>query len=314
MQTIKIFFADFWKGFDIHNNFITRTLHDLGFEITIDTSPDFLFYSSSGKDFLKYNNCVKIYFTGENDVPDFNYCDYAISFHHISFGTRHLRYPLYLLYGNSYNQLNQKVFSTELTTRRFCNFVYSNSKLADPFREYFFSELSKYKKVDSGGRLLNNLGAPVKNKLEFIKEYKFTIAFENSSVNGYTTEKIVEPMFVNSVPIYWGNPTVNLDFNEESFVWIKDKRKIKDVIDYIIFLDTNDDAYLKLLSNPWLTDEQLSQDWDRKLSSFLNNICSKSPEEARQVSEYGFSKLYRKKPFFLVNALTDSLIKGFKGR
>ncbi len=59
-------------------------------------------------------------------------------------------------------------------------------------RNNFFLKISKYKKVDSGGLALNNIGYIVKNKLEFIKDYKFTIAFENSSYSGYTTEKITD--------------------------------------------------------------------------------------------------------------------------
>ena len=48
----------------------------------------------------------------------------------------------------------------------------------------------------------------VSNKMDFIKDYKFVISFENSSNPGYTTEKLIEPMLVNSIPIYWGNTEV----------------------------------------------------------------------------------------------------------
>ena len=70
----------------------------------------------------------------------------------------------------------------------------------------FFVKLSKYKQVDSGGRTLNNIGGPVEDKMEFIKDYRFVISFENAEYPGYTTEKIIQPMFVDSIPIYWGNP------------------------------------------------------------------------------------------------------------
>src|SRR5207249_8371440 len=45
-------------------------------------------------------------------------------------------------------------------------------------------------------------------KRAFISQYKFTIAFENSSYPGYHTEKILDPMMVDSLPIYWGNPCI----------------------------------------------------------------------------------------------------------
>jgi len=55
-------------------------------------------------------------------------------------------------------------------------------------------------------------------KINFIKNYKFTIAFENSTSPGYTTEKLWQPMLSGSVPVYWGNPEVDRMFNTRSFV------------------------------------------------------------------------------------------------
>ena len=78
--------------------------------------------------------------------------------------------------------------------------------------------MSSKEKVDSGGKFLNNVGGPVTDKLSFIKDYKFVISFENSSYPGYTTEKILEPMLVNSIPVYWGNPLVYNDFNYRTYI------------------------------------------------------------------------------------------------
>ena len=72
----------------------------------------------------------------------------------------------------------------------------------------FFNALSVVKHVDSGGRHLNKIGYSVDNKMEFIKDYKFVIAFENSSYPGYTTEKILEPLVAGCIPVYWGSPAV----------------------------------------------------------------------------------------------------------
>ena len=66
--------------------------------------------------------------------------------------------------------------------------------------------------------MLNNVGGPVADKLAFISEYKFVIAFENSSYPGYTTEKILDPFLVCSIPVYWGNPLIENDFNKMAFL------------------------------------------------------------------------------------------------
>lgn len=297
MKTIKIYFVDFWNGFNPNDNFFTKLL-SLDYNIVIDAvSPDYVFYSCSSFNIYKYPNAVKIYFTGENDVPDFNLADYAIGFHYIDFEDRYLRFPLYLLDHYAWNDLDSlstKLVSNDLVNRKFCNFVYSNKKNADPIRDKFFFELSKYKKVDSAGRLYNNVNGPVKDKCAFLKNYKFTIAFENSSVNGYTTEKVVEPMLVNSIPIYWGNKLIGKDFNKSSMFVIEDENDFSRIIDEIKFLDQNDDVYLSKLREKWFLREDEKGYWTNLLMSFLYNIFEQSPLEAKRCPCYGFVKIYIK--------------------
>lgn len=292
MKQIKIFFEDMWQSFDAENNFITKILRK-EYEVVIDENPDYLFFSVYGYNHLKYRNCIKIFYSAENIEPDFNLCDYAIAFQHLTAGDRYLRYPLYVESG--FEKIENKHFQAEeVLNRKFCNFVYSNNKWADPIRESFFKQLSKYKKVDSGGRYLNNIGAPVDDKIDFIKDYKFTIAFENSSLSGYTTEKIVEPMTVNSMPIYWGNPDIHLDFNKQSFINVSDYNSLDEAIEEIIRLDKDDNAYIEKLSNPWHNGE-IYADRQVKLLSFLKNIFEQEYSKAQRKTAYGFVNTYRRK-------------------
>lgn len=65
MKTVKIYFVDFWDGFDPNNNFFTRLL-SVKYDLVIDpVSPDYVFYSCFSFNIYKYPNAVKIYFTGE---------------------------------------------------------------------------------------------------------------------------------------------------------------------------------------------------------------------------------------------------------
>src|SRR5690606_34891130 len=98
----------------------------------------------------------------------------------------------------------------------FCNFIYSNSK-ANPARDRFFHQLNTYKEVTAPGTHLNNSNLFVGerfaadwmfSKLKFQSQCKFTIAFENTSSPGYTTEKILHAFISNTIPIYWGDPEV----------------------------------------------------------------------------------------------------------
>jgi hypothetical protein len=292
MKQIKIYFEDFWPGFDIENNFITKILHR-EYDVIIDNNPDYLFFSVFDYNHLKYRNCIKIFYSAENMEPDFNLCDYAIAFQHLNAGDRYIRYPLFI--DSRFEKIEEKQFDPEKAlNRKFCNFIYSNWKWSDPVREIFFKKLSKYRKVDSGGHYLNNIGGPVANKIEFIKDYKFTIAFENSSLSGYTTEKLVEPMIVNSMPVYWGNPDVHLDFNKESIIFVNDYATLDAAVEEVIRLDKDESAYLEKLSKPWYTGESYAKR-HLKLQSFLKNIFDQELSKAKRTTDYGFVRTYRRK-------------------
>lgn len=292
---MKIYFTDFWSGFNCENSFLFQRIKSIVPDVQLDSqAPEFVFCSAFGNNHFKYKNSIKIYFTGENDVPNFNLYDYGISFHDLNFGERHLRFPLYIMYNGFKSLSYPKQISRNLAKRKFCNFVYSNYKAVDPFRDYFFKELSKYKKVDSGGKHLNNIGGcGVPNKLEFIKDYKFTIAFENSSVPGYTTEKIMEPMVVNSIPIYWGNPYIGNDFNSESFILVNNITEIDKIINEIIYLDKNDDAYNELLNKPWLSTNNLTyEQWCERLDDFLLKVFQ---QKEFKRTKYGYTSIITQK-------------------
>ncbi len=284
MQTIRLWFTDFWPLFNQKDNFFIDFLSKKYSLILDSEKPDFLFYSNFGVDYKKYN-CTKIYFTGENVRPDFNECDYALSFDY-SDNPRNYRFPLYLIY-DDINKLTRKKpsfddFLKEKT--KFCNFIFSNPN--NPFRNEFFKKLSRYKKVDSAGRLYNNTKFYAKSKLDLIKDYKFTIAIENESFPGYTTEKIFEPMLVQSMPVYWGNPLVENDFNTESFVNIHDFESADDAIDYIIELDRDEQKYYEVYQKPYLNGNEIPDfankkrifdNFDKIFNDKIIPVSSKSP-------------------------------------
>jgi len=254
MRDIKIDFVDFWPNLDKTNNYFYNILSEF-YNVIIDTAnPDLIFYSCYGYDYLKYK-CKRIYFTGENKRPDFTACDFAFSF---DFNNRkdHYRLPLYLLYLDEAN-MNGKI--TEIKSKNELSEVWANKKklccmvISNPNaleRINFFHKLSTYIDVDSGGKVLNNVGGPVPNKKEFIQDYKFVISFENECHDGYTTEKIIEPMFVDSIPIYWGNKLVSKEFNTKRFLNYHDFETEEALIERLIEIDKNPMLALEILKQP----------------------------------------------------------------
>lgn len=252
---LKINFADFWPGFDKTNNFFYNLLAEK-YTIVIADKPDLLFYSVYGRAHSHYN-CTKILYTGEPQRPDFILCDFAFSYEY-PVTRKNYRLPLYALYGDVNQLVHRKtnLGAILMMKKKFCCFVVSNE--ACKARNDFFHALSKYKQVDSGGRLFNNVGGPVENKLDFIKDYKFVIAFESMFYRGYTSEKIFEPFIQNCVPIYWGDPLVANDFNTKSFINCHDYPSFEAVINHIIEVDNNDDLYLKYLAEPVFINNELN--------------------------------------------------------
>ncbi|MDX1945991.1 MAG: glycosyltransferase family 10 [Pirellulaceae bacterium] len=258
---LRIAMTDMWRrDFDPRRNFIWRYLgemYDLELASGPADKPHVLFFSCFGKQHRTYR-CRRIYYTGENVPPDWRHCDYALSFEHTDHPDHH-RLPNYAHSG--YGDLAKLVKGGEIDAAavlagktKFCNFVYSNAKCR--FRTQFFDRLSRYKRIDAGGKLRNNLGGQIpdksRGKLEFIAQYKFTIAFENCSHPGYTTEKLAQPMWAASLPIYWGNPLVHRDFNTRSFLNYFDHGSVEALIDRIIEVDRSDELYLDYVRQPWL--------------------------------------------------------------
>ncbi|RKV19544.1 fucosyltransferase, partial [Helicobacter pylori] len=258
------------------------------YKITLHRNPDkpadIVFGNplGSARKILSYQNAKRVFYTGENEVPNFNLFDYAIGFDELDFNNRYLRMPLY------YDRLHHKAESVNDTTapyklkdnslyalkkpshhfkenhpnlcavvndesdplkRGFASFVASNPNA--PKRNAFYDALNSIEPVTGGGAVKNTLGYNVKNKSEFLSQYKFNLCFENSQGYGYVTEKIIDAYFSHTIPIYWGSPSVAKDFNPKSFVNVHDFKNFDEAIDYVRYLHTHKNAYLDMLyENP----------------------------------------------------------------
>ncbi len=271
-KKLRIDFTGFWPNFKKNDNYFFHLLKS-EYELTIDQdNPDILFYSvdyANKKEHLKknYTNSKKIFYTGENIEPDFNNCDAAFSFMENS-NKLNYRLPLWALHINWFgvkhnNKRDQSYLIDKISlvnkkyvkqpNNNFCSFLASNNSGE---RLNFVKKLDAYKSVDSSGKLFNNTKKIIKGrgdqkwKIKYLSKFRFNIAFENTIGNGYVTEKIIHPMSVNSIPIYWGSPFVKNDFNEESFIYVNDFENFNKVVDYIMLLEDNLELYLEKLNQP----------------------------------------------------------------
>lgn len=292
-RKITVKFVDFWKSFEPEKSIFLQVLREK-YEIVLSDEADYIFYSSFGDDILNEpdGKAIKIYYIGENQSPDFNLCDYAMAFEHMTLGDRYFRLPDYYnsdFYRRETEMMEKKHLGIEsiasLGKTGFCSFVVSNAKGAKE-RQEMMEILNKYKTVSSGGKFMNNVGGPVPDKIAFEKKHKFSICFDNCKYRGYTTEKIVEAFAAQTIPIYWGDPEVSKVFNPKAFINVMDFPSLQDAADYIQKVDIDDELYLSMLKEPALLfDEDTYGNTRKRLAEWLYHIIDQPKEGARRTGD-----------------------------
>uniref|UniRef100_A0A6C0D7M6 Uncharacterized protein n=1 Tax=viral metagenome TaxID=1070528 RepID=A0A6C0D7M6_9ZZZZ len=290
-----LMFTDFWPDFHYSYNFFTLLLdsinHGLDIEyvnestIPKDVMPNAIVFSLFGESWKNYPTVPKIHFTGENTMPveeasvKLNLC-----FQHSDMvSDNYLRFPLWLLeidwFGCDVEKIsNPKPIPLERFTKKFpeekkekfCAFIVSNP--TNDLRNNAFFWLNEYKPVDSAGRLFNTMGSDLfagggggggeLRKHEFLKKYKFCFAFENSSSQGYVTEKLIHAKAAGCIPIYWGDPKVERDFDPKSFIDARKIRSKEELIQMVKEIDENSEKYQEMFNTPALDDYHL--DWAKR--------------------------------------------------
>lgn len=260
-STIRIGFVDFWGGYVPEKEFIYRALSKRYNIIVDNKSPDILFYSCFGTKHLTYSNVLRICYYGENLVPNYNICDYSISFLRDSINGRNLWLPQAIRWTGG--SLPTPMSDSALLERKFCNFVYSNETcgFGASLRKQVCSALMQYRHVDCPGKVLHNMDAPELSarlavdwhatKIKFLRNYKFNIAFENSSFDGYMTEKLLDAFIAGSVPIYWGSEGNVAPFSKDCMICANDYADIDSLVERIREVDSNSSLYLDMCAaNP----------------------------------------------------------------
>jgi hypothetical protein len=118
------------------------------------------------------------------------------------------------------------------------------------------------------------------SKSKELSNYKFTIAFENSILPGYVTEKLMEPLAAGSLPIYLGDDICKTDFNPKAFICVKDFKNFTKAIEYIKEVDNNDELYMSYMREP-IFGENVDEVLSRPLQLFdkiHSELIKKRPE------------------------------------
>ena len=298
MEKKKFAFIDLGPRFHPDTYFLCRYLRELcDLEVTDVEHADYVVFSDNGSSHWQVpDRCIKIYYTTEDLAPDFNACDYALTFEWMQYGDRHSRLPLYYWYPDICELMERKhlqPFSeVKAQKQQFCSITVSNGN-RHPMFVNLFDTLSSFRQVDSGGRWRNNVGGPIASKLDFDRSHKFSIVCENTAHSGYTTEKLVEAFAAGCIPIYWGDPDVAKVFNPKAMINVSDFPTLAALSDYVRKVDADDALWQQMIAEPALLDTRYGKEQQlAALFDFLRNIISQPLEQAQRRNRLMWGRLY----------------------
>lgn len=257
---------------------------------------------------------IVLFWAGECISPDMNIFDYATTFDRgMVLADRIIRRPIVMFFGafnkeplNVPRRVDDPILDSKV---RFCNFIYTNAN-AHPCRDALFYSLSKYKKVDSLGRHLKNCAAIdtrdavdfEAKSVEMKRPYKFSIAAENAAFKGYASEKMLTSYLARTVPIYWGDPCIEVEFNAKAFI-NTNKLDEKDLIEIVRAVDIDDDLWKEMVSQPLMTEAQHERmvEEEAQYCRFMEELFSSSLESALRKPQGFWPDNYRR-TFFAAKA------------
>lgn len=296
-KQIKVKFVGFQSGgyingIKLKNTWFYKTL-EKNFDIIECDDADYVICSC----FNLYEYCgmnqVRIMYSGENYVPDYNLVDYSICSYPIRFSDRNFFLPasLFGYDGERKNiEIRKNCFDKSILEKKpkFANLIASYDS-ENNYRSKLFNELSKYKFVDSPGKFLNNCDVVVRfqddSKVKFQKQCKFSLCVESAVNAGFNTEKIMDAFYAETIPIYYGDPEIAKIFNPKAFINVSDYGSIEDVVKKVVEIDNNDELYLSMLNEPIFNEENYITKTFEEAEKYIIHIFSQPIEKAGRRSK-----------------------------
>ncbi len=231
------------------------------------------------KDTRITNNTLKILIKGEPSDQNINDYDICIG-NKKQENVINIPYPFLLFSLNERRQIT-KIYNQKFSKKKLCCFMYSMNY---PHRVDIFNKFNSKMKVDSLGKSCNNVKInntrSIYNENEtyndiavkIYSEYKFILAIENTVKECYYTEKLINPIFANSIPIYYGTPDAFELINKKRVIYFNDYTNIDDLIKYILELSNNEEEYNKIINEPIFNIDINLQNCNKLLFGKLDKI------------------------------------------
>ena len=282
---MKVYVSGFWPSFlDLEMNeplnikWFIKLLNDIYNEEIIYTNNldeadillNSIFATEQSYYYLNYKEWkASFLFTGEScyfwdnkDKEAYNNVKYLSSYTCIlGYNTTNdnfIEFPFYLLYMKMHDNISYE--PTKCINNNDVSVVISQSKpqrrLKLQKRLYFLEKIEKKMNILYGGSYKNNIGGIIEgiwdsiNLINFYKKTKFVITMENTKIEHYITEKLINGFRAGIVPIYWGSPHISKHFNPKRFIVLEDdsESSMDAVIDRMI--NMSDEEYFRMVNEP----------------------------------------------------------------
>jgi len=269
---ITIAYINFWEDSNNDDYFTKFISYNIGETKLVKPTdnPDILIASVFGN----INNVsniqakCKIFYYGENlnRFPPYNNdsllentFDLIVGFKYTNLDKKLLRFPLWLMYYSFYN--TDTTTDTNISNTNIISYIenkYKENKIKSKSifasliarhdregqRTKICNALSKYEllqgKIMYSGDFRNNtsrIGSSCQDKINYISQGIYNICPENSSYEGYFTEKIFQAFEGGTIPIYWAVDLPEkglINENKYCFCNINNEKELQDSIDNVI--------------------------------------------------------------------------------
>ena len=134
----------------------------------------------------------------------------------------------------------------------------ARQRFGDSVRNMGRTEMSKLDMPQSNYKVNNNgdmrkKGFELGSNQFLLQHFKFAICFENDAIEGYITEKILNPLIAHCIPIYLGAPDIAHWINKDCFIDVNDYTTYDECLDDITKLQFDDIRLARMLNASCLT-------------------------------------------------------------
>lgn len=272
-RNMKIAHANFWPTFSLHNGLVKHLL-DQAFgeweESLSQKDADLILASVYPHAPTAFPNKT-VAFIWENMRPDYRFYPFSISSDFDDYGGHNVRCPVWYSQiqwspdmvlpkpsgGGAHNLEPLVSLNTLMTPRteqfvprpKFCAMVAS---AYEPHRMVMAGMVSSISQVDPYGRAFGKEIDP-RSKYEILKDYTFSLCFENSIFPGYYTEKPLHAWVAGTIPLYFADGGVAEDFNPLCFLNRYKYYNTKEFLDAVKYFYNNLNVQEEMWRQPLIT-------------------------------------------------------------